>query len=251
MLVVGPAANTLHSPFVYDDIRTIIDNSNVRMSQLSVTEISKVLNVANSLWTYEFDGSLENVLSALEKSSVDKKVAIDGKNLQEVSRRLITKLMKMGTMIAVNSRVGPGQYAIVNTQLAAVLQDSEGFVAESVERLSEHDGSSLYKVGTVGGIEVYVWPYFRRDENVALVGRRVDKTLMAMSFFYNSKISGLTAVVNNNEKIPRPDARIDTVLQFKLYSAFNVTEKAPAFFAKAEFDIKDRNNTLSERGLKL
>ena len=83
---------------------------------------------------------------------------------------------------------------------------------------------------------IYVWPSFGWDENVMLVGRKIDEMFMAMNFFYNSNLINFGLIPPPEQYMP---GQIAGELRLSLYYKFDMNENASNFFAKAEFDIND------------
>ena len=90
-----------------------------------------------------------------------------------VQRKLITKIAHASNFIATEGRVGPAQYLITNGGLAAALQDIAGYTINPVSNASKmNTNGQLYPMGSIGGIQVYVDPYMRWDDNTIYIGRK-------------------------------------------------------------------------------
>ena len=94
-----------------------------------------------------------------------------GETTHAVQRKLISKLMSASNYIASEGRIGPAQYAITNGRIAAALADVAGYTVNTVNASIAGKGQ-LYPVGTLNGIQIYVDPYMKYNNDQILVGRR-------------------------------------------------------------------------------
>lgn len=87
-------------------------------------------------------------------------------------RKIITKILHCSNIIAVSSRRGPANKVIVSTSMGTIIQDMAGFtfnnLAGSVNSVTT---LSLYPIGILGGMQVYVDPFMRFDDTSVLVYR--------------------------------------------------------------------------------
>jgi hypothetical protein len=94
-----------------------------------------------------------------------------GETTHAVQRKLISKMMSASHYIASEGRIGPAQFAVTNGRLAAALADVSGYTVNTVNANVAGKGQ-LYPVGTLNGIQVYVDPYMKYDDDRILIGRR-------------------------------------------------------------------------------
>jgi hypothetical protein len=94
-----------------------------------------------------------------------------GETTHAVQRKLISKMMSASHYIASEGRIGPAQFAVTNGRLAAALADVSGYTVNTVNANVAGKGQ-LYPVGTLNGIQIYVDPYMKYDDDRILIGRR-------------------------------------------------------------------------------
>lgn len=96
---------------------------------------------------------------------------LGGETSHAVQRKLISKMMSASHYIASEGRIGPAQFAVTNGRLAAALADTAGYTVNTVNASVAGKGQ-LYPVGTINGIQVYVDPYMKYNDDRILIGRR-------------------------------------------------------------------------------
>lgn len=94
-----------------------------------------------------------------------------GETTHAVQRKLISKLRSASHYLASEGRIGPAQFAVTNGRIAAALADTTGYSMNPVAGNVAGKGQ-LYPVGTIDGLQVYVDPYMKYDDDRILIGRR-------------------------------------------------------------------------------
>lgn len=86
-------------------------------------------------------------------------------------RRIYSRILAASAMIATVGRYGAGDVAVVGPQIAAALQDCQGFVpypmANTLGRTSD-----LHMIGTIGNVKVYQNPKWRWNDTRVIVSYR-------------------------------------------------------------------------------
>lgn len=93
-------------------------------------------------------------------------------NLYTVQRRILSKILAAGNVVAQRGRRGPANFIVLNVQLATAIQDNAQFTAAPLTNAINQNNGSLYPVGTIAGMTVYVDPNMRYDDTRVLVGRK-------------------------------------------------------------------------------
>lgn len=100
-------------------------------------------------------------------------IAPGGETTHSAQRKLITKLNAASGFIAQEGRVGPAQYAITNSNLAAVLQDTANYELSKVPGGANlNTNGQLYPVGKIGSMTLYVDPYMSYNDYRIFLGRK-------------------------------------------------------------------------------
>jgi len=97
---------------------------------------------------------------------------VANENLYTVQRRILSKILAAGNVIAQRGRRGPANFVVTNLQLASAVMDNAQFTAAPLTNAINQNNGSLYPVGTLAGMTVYVDPNMRYDDTRILVGRK-------------------------------------------------------------------------------
>lgn len=93
-------------------------------------------------------------------------------NMSTLQRRIFTKILTAGGIIAQRSKRGPANFVVTNLQLAVALQDVAQYSFAPINNTVNQNNGSLYPVGTAVGLTIYVDPNMRYDDTRILVGRK-------------------------------------------------------------------------------
>jgi len=106
----------------------------------------------------------------------------DFENLHTIQRRVMSKLIAAGNIVAQRGRRGPANFAVTNLQLATSLQDSAQFTFAPMANTVNQSNGSLYPIGSVAGMTIYVDPNMRYDDTRILVGRKGEDQEPGLKF---------------------------------------------------------------------
>ena len=121
-----------------------------------------------------------------------------GKDDLEVSRRIITRFVHMSNSLAVNCRVGPGDFGIVHPNMVKYLNAYDGFGASAAyPKLGVSNDEKYSLVGNIGGINVFT--NSNQDENLIIIGR--SGTLQNGGILIAEKETEINDTVNWTGKI--------------------------------------------------
>jgi len=96
----------------------------------------------------------------------------NGENYLTFGRRLFSRIMAAANIISNRGGRGPANFAVTNAQLATSLQDISQFQAAPMTNTINQNNGSLYPVGTISGMTVFVDPNMTWNDNRILVGRK-------------------------------------------------------------------------------
>ena len=97
---------------------------------------------------------------------------VTNENMYTIQRRILSKVLAAGNVIAQRGRRGPANFIVTNLQLATAIQDNAQFTAAPLTNAINQNNGSLYPVGTVAGMTVYVDPNMAYSDTRILVGRK-------------------------------------------------------------------------------
>jgi len=93
-------------------------------------------------------------------------------NLSTVQRRLYSRILASANVVANRGRRGPANFIVTNSQIASALQDISQFTfAPFTNTLTQNNGT-LYPVGSLAGMTVYVDQNMQFSDTRVLVGRK-------------------------------------------------------------------------------
>lgn len=96
----------------------------------------------------------------------------DMENLTTAQRRLASKVLFASNVIFQRGRRGQGNFVVTNARLATGMQDQANYALAPLTNTIQQGTDSLYPMGTVAGLQLYVDPNMSFDDNRVLVGRR-------------------------------------------------------------------------------
>lgn len=97
-----------------------------------------------------------------------------GETQGTLQRRILTKVLAASNLIATRGRRGPATFAVTGGKMASALQDVAGFVAYPLSNTVNQAGGSLYPIGAIAGVTVYVDPNRAFNDVKIGVGRKGD-----------------------------------------------------------------------------
>ena len=107
-------------------------------------------------------------------------------NMANIQRNIFTTILMHSNMLAMSSRIGPGDTIITNFRISSILQDLSGFENNITRTVSKKPSDMPFVVGTINGIEVIVNPLQSYTDNTVLMFKRpTDVSLCNLSTVYN------------------------------------------------------------------
>ena len=155
-----------------------------RIFKNGVTNAYQVSQVDSTILSAAFTtGSSTSVPIALgpDNTGVNRSVSVNsvvvnggGETQGTLQRRILTKVLAASNLIATRGRRGPATYAVTGGKMASALQDVAGFVAYPLSNTVNQAGGSLYPIGAIAGVTVYVDPNRDFNDVKIAVGRKGD-----------------------------------------------------------------------------
>lgn len=96
-------------------------------------------------------------------------------NMDTKFSRILKLVMTAGNVIMQRGRRGPATFAVANYKIATLLQSAAQYTFAPIANTFNQNNGSLYPLGNISGITVYVDPYMRWDDTRILVGRKGTK----------------------------------------------------------------------------
>jgi hypothetical protein len=102
------------------------------------------------------------------------KVLVGNIQSLDFSRKLVSNILKYSNKIASMCRRGPGNFIICSHSIGSSIQDNSAFIFSPLQNLSLLSNSSIYHIGTLANLDVYINPNMRHDDMKITVGRKTD-----------------------------------------------------------------------------
>lgn len=148
-----------HSQFL------LTENTNLNLN-LVIGGASNGYNVPNYI------GKAGASLGATAPGAVAGPTANTFENLATIQRRLYSRILAAANVVANRGRRGPANFIVTNSQIASALQDISQFTfAPFTNTLTQNNGT-LYPVGSLAGMTVYVDQNMSFGDTRVLVGRK-------------------------------------------------------------------------------
>lgn len=87
-------------------------------------------------------------------------------------KRIMARILAAGNVIAQRGRRGPANFIVTNIKIATALQTNAQYGFSPLANTFNQTNGSLYPVGTIGGMTVYVDPNMVYEDTRVLVGRK-------------------------------------------------------------------------------
>lgn len=170
--------------------QTINKNILERLFRLGATNASQVysidstnlnLYVATS-GTFTFNlgkGAYSNSNVTLVTSAT---VPTNGDNGGTLQRKIMSKILAAANLIAIRGRRGAANFAVTNGQVASALQDIAGFVPYPLSNTVSQAAGSLYPIGSIAGVNIYVDPNMAWTDTRICIGRKGDANSPGLVF---------------------------------------------------------------------
>ena len=129
---------------------------------------------------------------AAPKGYVASYVGGGAETLGTIQRRIMSKILAASNLIAQRGRRGAGTFAVCSAAIATALQDCAGFVAYPLSNTINQNAGSLYPVGAISGVSIYVDPNMPWSATKIVVGRKGkdnEPGLVFMPYLMADKLS--------------------------------------------------------------
>ena len=99
---------------------------------------------------------------------------LGGETKGSLQRRILSKILAASNLIAIRGRRGAATFAVTNGQVASAIQDVAGFQQYPLSNTVNQTAGSLYPIGSISGMNIYVDPNMEWDDTRICIGRKGD-----------------------------------------------------------------------------
>ena len=96
-------------------------------------------------------------------------------NADTMFKKIGVNMLAGGNVIMQRGRRGPANFVVTNWKIATMLQSNAQYAFSPIANTFNQNNGSLYPVGTIAGLTVYVDPLMHTQDTRVLVGRKGDK----------------------------------------------------------------------------
>ena len=100
----------------------------------------------------------------------------DFENKDTMMKRVFEQFLSASNWIMQKGRRGPGTFAVTNIKIGTALQTNAQYSFAPIANTINQTGGSLYPLGTVAGLTIYVDPLMSNQDTRVLVGRKSGVT---------------------------------------------------------------------------
>ena len=166
-------------------------------------KISRTITFKDNRWQW----FLNIFRSKHNKRTITEDVIIDVNNTHTILRKLAIKIRALSNMITMSSRRGPANTIICSGRSATVLQDSAEFMINTSARVQMDNTSSIYYIGSYGGMSVYVNPLMKWNDDRFLLFRKGHRSEPGMHFVYMDEEPEMIESILDGTLVPRMKKR--------------------------------------------
>ena len=96
-------------------------------------------------------------------------------NVDTMYKKIGVNMLAAGNVIMQRGRRGAANFVVTNWKIATMLQSNAQYAFSPIANTFNQNNGSLYPVGTIAGLTVYVDPLMHTQDTRVLVGRKGDK----------------------------------------------------------------------------
>jgi len=144
----------------------------------TVEGINLNLNVNSSTadttpaFAYSENGSVTNAAMTCPGITLAGGATIAFENQDTIIKRIMTNILAAGNVVMQRGRRGPANFIVTNLKIATALQSNSGYTFSPITNTLNQSNGSLYPLGTIAGMTLYVDPNMSYTDTRVLVGRK-------------------------------------------------------------------------------
>jgi len=123
-------------------------------------------------YAYASDGAVVNATMAVPGFAIYGGTNGNFENQDTFIKRVMANVLAAGNVVAQRGRRGPANFIVTNLKLATAFQTNSQYSFAPITNTFTQSNGSLYPLGTVAGMTVYVDPNMLYSDTRVLVGRK-------------------------------------------------------------------------------
>jgi len=130
-------------------------------------------NVNSIGYAYIEDGLAKNAQMVIPGfATYASAVGATFENQDTIIKRIMANVLAAGNVVMQRGRRGPANFIVTNLKVATALQTNSGYTFSPITNTFNQSNGSLYPLGTIAGMTLYVDPNMLYSDTRVLVGRK-------------------------------------------------------------------------------
>ena len=135
-------------------------------------DVTSTSNGTTPTYAYNDGGAVVNATMTLPGYKVYPTAGAGFENQDTIIKRIMALTLAAGNVVAQRGRRGPANFIVTNLKLATALQTNTQYAFSPMANTFTQNNGSLYPLGTIAGMTVYVDPNMLYTDTRILVGRK-------------------------------------------------------------------------------
>lgn len=144
-----------------------VESINLNLDTTSVT------NSTTPAYVYPYNNTAVSATMTLPGyKAIPSGVTTTFENEDTAIKRIMARILAAGNVVMQRGRRGPANFVVTNIKIATALQTNSQYSFSPIANTFNQNNGSLYPLGTIAGMTVYVDPNMTYDDTRVLVGRK-------------------------------------------------------------------------------
>jgi len=135
-------------------------------------DVTSTSNTTTAAYAYNDAGSVVTTAMTLPGYKVYPTSGAGFENQDTIIKRVMSLVLAAGNVVAQRGRRGPANFCVTNLKLATALQTNTQYSFSPMANTITQTNGSLYPLGTMAGMTIYVDPNMLYSDTRILVGRK-------------------------------------------------------------------------------
>ena len=135
-------------------------------------DVTATTNSTTPTYAYPLDGVVNSATMVLPGAAIVPTATTAFENQDTLIKRIMAIIVAAGNVVMQRGRRGPANFIVTNLKLATALQTNAQYVFSPITNTFTQSNGSLYPLGTIAGMTLYVDPNMQYTDTRVLVGRK-------------------------------------------------------------------------------
>jgi len=135
-------------------------------------DVTATTNSTTPTYAYPLDGVVNTATMVLPGAAIVPTATTAFENQDTLIKRIMAIIVAAGNVVMQRGRRGPANFIVTNLKLATALQTNAQYVFSPITNTFTQSNGSLYPLGTIAGMTLYVDPNMQYTDTRVLVGRK-------------------------------------------------------------------------------